>query len=114
MNGETSAVVTVLTTAPDAQVAETLGRTLVEERLAACASVIPGVRSIYWWEGEVQVAGEAMVLLKTTVEHADSLTARMVELHPYDVPEVLTLPVTGGHEPYLSWVGAEVGDPHAS
>ena len=102
-------VVTVLTTAPDAQVAEELGRALVSERLAACANVIPGVSSIYWWEGEVHREGEALVLLKTTASRVEALEARVVELHPYDVPEVLALPVSSGHQPYLEWVVAEVG-----
>ena len=101
-------VVTVWTTAPDAQAAEALGRALVTERLAACANVIPGVVSIYWWEGEVQREGEAIVLLKTTSERVDELEARLVELHPYEVPEVVALAVSGGHGPYLAWVGAEV------
>ena len=96
-------------TAPDAEVAERLARTLVDERLAACANIVPGVVSVYRWEGEVQRDSEVLVILKTSAEVLDDLESRAVELHPYDVPEVLALPVRGGHEPYLDWVRAEVG-----
>jgi len=100
---------TVLMTAPDAEVAERLARTLVDERLAACANIVPGVVSVYRWEGEVQRDSEVLVILKTSAEVLDDLESRAVELHPYDVPEVLALPVRGGHGPYLDWVRAEVG-----
>jgi periplasmic divalent cation tolerance protein len=102
-------VVTVIMTAPDSETAEALGRTLVTERLAACANVVPGIVSMYWWDDEVQRDNEAMVILKTVRQKAQALEARAVELHPYDVPEVLVLPVTGGHAPYLAWVGDEGG-----
>ena len=99
----------VLTTAPTVEVAEQLGTALVEERLAACASVVPGMTSIYRWQGEVRRESEVLVLLKTTVDSVERLRARLVELHPYDVPEVLALGVEAGHQPYLAWVEAEVG-----
>ncbi len=100
----------VLTTVPDAETGERLGRTLVEERLAACANVLPGVVSVYRWKGEIERSAEALVILKTTEERLPALQARAVELHPYDVPEVLALPVGAGHPPYLAWVDQEVGD----
>ena len=102
-------LLTVLMTAPDAEVAERLARTLVDERLAACANIVPGVVSVYRWEGEVQRDSEVLIILKTSAEVLDDLESRAVELHPYDVPEVLALPVRGGHGPYLDWVRAEVG-----
>ena len=102
-------VVTVIMTAPDSETAEALGRTLVTERLAACANVVPGIVSMYWWDGELQRDEEAMVILKTVEQQAQALEARAVELHPYAVPEVLVLAVSGGHAPYLAWVGHEVG-----
>lgn len=104
-----SAVVAVLTTTPDQEVAERIGGAVVEERLAACANVLPGVISIFRWGGEVRREKEVLVLLKTTVAGVEALCGRIVELHPYDVPEVLALPVRAGHEPYLDWVRAEVG-----
>lgn len=105
------AVTVVVTTAPDPGVAESLGRTLVEERLAACANVLPGVTSVFRWDGEVQTEGEVLVLLKTTESVFAALRDRLVELHPYDVPEVLGLPVTAGSDAYLDWVREEVRRP---
>ena len=102
-------LLTVFMTAPDVEVAERLGRILVEERLIACANVVQDVISLYRWEGEVQRDSEALVIMKTTADALAALEARAVELHPYDVPEVLALPVVGGHGSYMDWVRAEVG-----
>lgn len=99
----------VLVTAPDASEGERICRAVVEERLAACGSVVPGVVSIFRWEGRVDRADEVLLVLKTTAGRFDALRGRVVELHPYDVPEVLSLPVDAGHEAYLTWVGAEAG-----
>lgn len=99
---------TILLTAPDADTAERLGRTLVEERLAACANVVPGLISVFRWEGEVQREAEVLVIVKTVDARVEEVRARVVDLHPYDVPEVLVLPVLDGHEPYLAWVREEV------
>jgi periplasmic divalent cation tolerance protein len=105
------AVTVVVTTAPNAGVAESMGRTLVEERLAACANVVPGVTSVFRWEGEVQTEGEVLVVLKSTEAVFASLRDRLVELHPYDVPEVLRLSVADGSDAYLDWVREEVRRP---
>ena len=94
-------------TAPDAETAERIARVLVEERAAACANIVPGVVSVYRWEGEVQRDDEVLVVMKTTEDAFEVLRARAVELHPYDVPEVLALPVQAGHAPYLDWVRGE-------
>jgi periplasmic divalent cation tolerance protein len=94
----------VLMTAPDMATAERIVRTLVEEGVAACGTLIPGVLSIYRWLGVVEQQEEVQVLLKAGVEQIDALLARAVELHPYDVPELLVLPVLDGFPPYLSWV----------
>ena len=109
MTAKPTDVVTVIMTAPNAETAEELGRTLVSERLAACANVVPNIVSMYWWEGELQRDDEVMVILKTVRQRAEALEARAVELHPYSVPEVLVLAVSGGHAPYLDCVGNEVG-----
>jgi len=100
----------VLVTAPDAGAAEALARAVVEEGLAACANVLGGVVSIYRWEGEVRRDAEVLLVLKTTAARAAALCERMAELHPYQVPEALVLPVESGHAPYLDWVRAELGD----
>jgi periplasmic divalent cation tolerance protein len=97
----------VLTTTPDRASAEALAHAVIEERLAACASLVPGLVSIFRWEGAVQRADEVLVVIKAAAQRVDALVARVAELHPYDVPEVLALPVAAGFEPYLDWVERE-------
>ena len=97
----------VLITAPDREVGEKLARSLVEAKLAACVSLLPGVTSIYRWEGEIERSEETLLVIKTTADRVTDLTRCAVELHPYDVPEVIALPVDGGHKPYLDWVADE-------
>jgi periplasmic divalent cation tolerance protein len=101
-------VMVALTTAPSVEVAERIGRSVVEERLAACANVVPGVTSIFRWKGAVERESEVLVVLKTTAEGVEALERRVVELHPYEVPEVVAFPVEAGHAPYLDWVRREV------
>jgi periplasmic divalent cation tolerance protein len=97
----------VLSTAPTAEVGALIARALVEERLAACVNVIPGVRSIYRWEDEVQDDPEVVLIIKTRADRCEALAARIKDLHPYDVPEVLVLPAVGGSAPYLAWIETE-------
>ncbi len=99
----------VLVTAPTPDEAARIARAVVEERLAACGNVLSGLRSIYRWQGAVQDEPEALLMLKTTAPLFERLRSRVVELHPYDTPEVLALPVAAGHLPYLAWIGAETG-----
>ena len=104
MNG-TDCVI-VCTTLPSGADGAALARTLVGERLAACASILPGVRSLYRWKDEIEEDDEQQVLIKTTADRAGALSDRIRELHPYDVPELLVLPVAGGGGDYLDWVRA--------
>jgi periplasmic divalent cation tolerance protein len=99
--------VVVLVTAPTAERAAEIARALVEERLAACGNVVPGIRSIYRWEGKVQDDQEALLVLKTTRERFEALRERVLALHPYQVPEVIALGVEAGSAPYLAWITAE-------
>jgi periplasmic divalent cation tolerance protein len=85
-----------------------MARRVVEDRLAACGNVIPGVKSVYRWDGEVQEDAEALVVFKTTEEKLPELEKRVMEIHSYDVPEFIALPVIHGHGPYLRWVVGEV------
>lgn len=94
----------VLTTLPNAEAASKLSKTLVDERLAACANILPAIRSVYRWQGKVQEEAEVLVLLKTRQERFGRLKARVLELHPYDVPEVIAIRIDDGHQPYLDWV----------
>jgi periplasmic divalent cation tolerance protein len=100
-------VVALLMTAPDAETGRRIARALVEERLAACVNVVPGVTSIYRWKGAVEEAAEVMLVAKTRAERAAALAARVRALHPYELPEVVALPVTDGSRAYLRWVVAE-------
>ncbi len=100
-------VVVVFSTFPSPDKAAEVARVLVDERLAACANLAPGVRSIYRWEGKLCDDTETLAIIKTTHTRLDALIARLTALHPYDVPEVLALPVTAGSAPYLNWVANE-------
>ena len=104
----TDAIV-VLTTLPNAEAAAELGRSVVGEKLAACANILPALRSIYRWQGKIQDDNEVLVLLKTHRRHYERLKARILQLHPYDVPEVISLPVEQGHQAYLDWIARETG-----
>jgi periplasmic divalent cation tolerance protein len=99
----------VVVTADDAGWLARFTRTLVEERLAACGHVVEQVRSVYRWQGELHDEPEARVALHTRRALVPAIVARTAELHPYDVPCVLALPVVGGNPDYLAWVRAETG-----
>jgi len=105
----TTDALVVLVTVPNAETAEKLAEALVGERLAACVNVLDGVRSIYRWKGAVERDDELLCLCKTTRDGFDRLRARVVELHPYEVPEVIALPIEAGHAAYLAWLMASVG-----
>jgi periplasmic divalent cation tolerance protein len=94
----------VLTTAANSEEASRLGRTLVEERLVACATLIPAIESIYRWKGNIESSVESMLLLKTSAGQLAALEARLHELHSYETPEFLVLPVEAGSHAYLEWM----------
>lgn len=99
----------VLVTAPDVDTAAHIARTVVEERVAACGNLLPGLRSVYRWEGRVMDEPEVLLVLKTTHAGFEALRDRIVALHPYDCPEILALPVAAAHTAYAEWVRAQVG-----
>ena len=94
----------VFSSCPDRETAEEIARALVEARLAACVNILPRMRSIYQWEGAVVQADEVLLIAKTTPERTAALCAKLVELHPYDMPEAIALDVADGTEMYLNWV----------
>ncbi len=100
----------VLTTAP-LKAAESLASSLIEARLAACVNVIPKVVSVYRWEGAVERAEEALLVIKTADDRVDELRERLAQLHPYDVPEIVVLDVLSSHAPYAAWVDNETRCP---
>jgi periplasmic divalent cation tolerance protein len=91
-------------TAGSREEAVAIGRALVEERLVACANVLDGMTSIYWWQDQIEEADEAVLIVKTRAELVDAVVARVEELHSYDCPCVVALPVGGGHPAYLQWI----------
>lgn len=97
----------VLSTFDSPDRAAEVARTLVSERLAACVNLVGPVRSIYRWEGTLRDDSETLAIIKTTSERFEAMRSRLVELHPYQVPEVVALAVDAGHAPYLAWVTGE-------
>ena len=104
-----SPFVIVLTTFPADGDVEMVARTLVEERLVACVNILPVMDSVYLWQGTLDQSRERQMVLKTIHGRVDELMRRLEELHPYEVPELLVLPVSGGGERYLAWIGENVG-----
>jgi periplasmic divalent cation tolerance protein len=98
----------VFVTAPDANVAANLTKALLSDDLVACGNIVDGIRSVYRWEGKVCDDSEALLILKTTKEQVERLKNKVVEIHPYECPEVLAVPVLDGHHDYLSWVRDQV------
>lgn len=94
----------VLCTCTDGPPAARLAQALVEERLAACVNRLPGVVSSFRWQGRVEEEGETLLLIKSTEDRLEALTARITELHPYELPEVIAVPVLGGLDSYLDWL----------
>jgi periplasmic divalent cation tolerance protein len=94
-------------TTRDADEARRIGQALVEERLAACVNILDGMRSMYWWEGQVQHEQEAVLMAKTRHELADSLIGRVKELHSYECPCVVMLPIDKGNPDFLKWIGEQ-------
>ena len=99
----------VLTTLPTPEAAAELAKAVVGEKLAACANIVPGLRSVYRWQGKVQDESEVLVFLKTRRDRFAQLRAKILELHPYEVPEVIAVSVDQGHEAYLDWIIRETG-----
>jgi periplasmic divalent cation tolerance protein len=104
----TSSARIVMTTVASPEQAARLGRTLVEERLVACATLIPAVQSIYRWQGQIETSQETLLLLKTAADRLPALEARLHELHTYQTPEFVVLAIESGSHPYLAWLEASL------
>ena len=99
----------VLSTVPVGERGEAIARTLVDERLAACVNLYPPMTSVYRWRGAVERDEERQLVIKTTGALLAAVQARLLELHPYELPEILILQPAAGSQPYLDWVAASVG-----
>ncbi|MHB1950943.1 MAG: divalent-cation tolerance protein CutA [Acidiferrobacteraceae bacterium] len=94
----------VLTTCPDRESADTIARTLITERVATCVNIVPGIASCYRWRGEVQSSTELLLLIKAPSAHYDQIEQRLQTLHPYELPEIIAVPIANGLPAYLSWL----------
>ncbi len=107
MNPENQYLV-VFCTCPDEAVGAGIATRLVDEGLAACVSRVPGITSTFRWEGRVEEDQEVLLIIKSSAERLEALTERIRSQHPYELPEVIAVPVSGGLDPYLAWIGASV------
>lgn len=96
--------IVVLITASNEEEAVIIAKGLVEDRLAACVNIVPGVRSVYRWEGKVHDDPECLLVAKTAAANFEMLEGRVKSLHSYEVPEIIALPIVKGYEPYMSWL----------
>ena len=110
MKGRAMPQTLIYVTAGTREEAVTIGRTLVESRLAACANVLVGTASIYWWEGAVIEDDEVSLLVKTREELVDKVVEKVKEIHSYDCPCVVSIPISGGNPAFLDWIDAETAD----
>lgn len=94
----------ILCTCPDRDTAEEIAAKLIESGLAACVNIVPGITSIYRWQGKTEKDPEVLLLIKTASSRLQELQQKLVEMHPYDVPEIIALPIEHGHIPYIEWV----------
>jgi periplasmic divalent cation tolerance protein len=90
------------------EVAESLADTLVREKLAACVNILPGARSVYEWQGKVEKEEEYVLLIKSRSDRLETLSARLLEEHPYELPELIAVPIDAGLPPYLAWIDAQL------
>lgn len=100
-------ILLVLTNLPNREVAESMAQFLVENQFAACVNILPNCHSVYRWKGSVEAADEVPLMIKTTEERYSSLEAAIRERHPYEIPEIVALPVVLGLPEYLAWLAAE-------
>jgi periplasmic divalent cation tolerance protein len=98
----------ILCTCADRDQAEKIARQLIERQLAACVNILPGVHSIYRWQGNVESAEEVLLLIKTRAALSPEVQSTIATLHSYEIPEFLLLPISGGSEPYLAWLSANL------
>ncbi len=101
----------VISTLPDRDAAEKMAYFLIEQQLAACVNILPGVTSVYRWQGKVESANETILLIKTTMARYPALEAAIKAQHPYELPEIIAVPINAGLPAYLAWVATETSNP---
>jgi periplasmic divalent cation tolerance protein len=100
----------IYATFPEVALAEKIAQLLISARLAACANIIPGAMSIYPWQGKIESSQEVIMFVKTTAHHAEAAMALIREHHPYRIPAILSLPISGGNPDFLAWIHETVGE----
>jgi len=105
--GESSYIVLFVTTA-NAEEAERIAKVLLKERKVACINIVPRISSLFWWQGKLDSAEESLLIIKTKASVLDEIVSLVKEHHSYNIPEVIALPIIGGNQDYLEWVGREV------
>ena len=98
----------VMITVPDMKTGENIARVMLEEKLAACVNIIGGVRSMFWWDGQIDKSDECMLMLKTVEEKAEQIGRRVKKLHPYKLPETISVQIASGTNEYLDWIRSSV------
>mmetsp|Transcript_34118 Transcript_34118/g.65176 ORF Transcript_34118/g.65176 Transcript_34118/m.65176 type:complete len:155 (-) Transcript_34118:101-565(-) len=98
------AAVAVYVTVPDKDTGKKVATALIESKLAACVNMIPGVESMYWWQGKVETDQELLLMIKSRASLVDQISAKVQAVHPYDTPEVIAVPITEGSAPYMKWL----------
>jgi periplasmic divalent cation tolerance protein len=98
----------ILSTCADREQAERIAHRLLELRLAACVNIVPGVQSVYRWQGTIESACEVLLLIKTSVRHSEEVRSTIASLHTYEIPEFLVVSVSGGSDTYLAWLEASL------
>ncbi len=107
MGSKNNEFILVITTVPDAEKGEEIAKKIVEERLSACVTVVPARASFYWWEGKIEKESECILFIKTKSSLYNELEKTLLSIHPYSVPEIISLPISKGFEKYLDWIKKE-------
>jgi periplasmic divalent cation tolerance protein len=105
-----SQYVVMLITAPSEEVAHKISRLLLEKKKAACVNIVPGIHSSFWWQGEIETAAELLLIVKTKALLVADVIGLVKEVHPDKVPEIISLPITGGNPDYLKWIDESIPD----
>lgn len=98
----------ILNTCPNKESASQVANTLVDKHLAACVNILPGLTSIYHWQGQIESAEEYLLIIKSTQSAFSDVQSAIREIHPYELPEVIAVPITAGLDSYLAWIGDNV------
>ncbi len=105
---EESAYIVLFITTATAEEAQRISKVLLNQRKAACVNIVPRVSSLFWWQGKLDSAQESPLIVTTKASHLNEIVRLVKELHSYDVPEIIALPIVGGNQDYLEWIGKEV------